>query len=77
MLRMAFTEHGVVMLSSVLNSERAIRMSIQVVNAFVRLRQITEHRKDIAARMERLERGHERAASVIGILVEDIDDLSR
>jgi hypothetical protein len=54
----AFTEHGVVMLSSVLNSERAIQMSIQVVNAFVRLRQIVEHHKDIAARIEKLERGH-------------------
>jgi hypothetical protein len=76
-LPFAFTEHGVVMLSSVLTSERAIRMSIQVVNAFVRLRQMTEHHKDIATRMEKLERGHERAASVIEILVEDIDELSR
>jgi len=73
----AFTEHGVVMLSSVLNSERAIQMSIQVVNAFVRLRQAIEHHKDIAARMEKLERGHDRTASVIEILVEDIDELSR
>jgi len=48
-----------------------------VVNAFVRLRQIIEHHKDIAMRMEKLERGHERAASVIEILVEDIDDLSQ
>jgi hypothetical protein len=76
-LPFAFTEHGVVMLSSVLNSERAIQMSIQVANAFVRLRQVVEHHQDIAARMEKLERGHERTASVIGIVVEDIDELSR
>jgi hypothetical protein len=48
-----------------------------VVNAFVRLRQIIEHHKDIAARMEKLERGYEQTASVIGILVEDIDQALR
>jgi hypothetical protein len=52
-------------------------MSIQVVNAFVRLRQIVEHHKDIAVRIGKLERGHEQTASVIEILVEDIDELSR
>ena len=69
----AFTEHGVVMLSSVLNSERAIQMSILVVNAFVRMRELIAHNRDIADRVEKLERGHARTASVIEILVEDID----
>jgi len=55
------------MLSNVLDSGRAIRMSIQVVNSFVRLRQVIEHHKDIAARLEKVERGHERPASVIEI----------
>ncbi len=73
---LAFTEHGVVMLSSVLNSERAIEMSILVVNAFVRMRELIASNKDIAARVEKLERGHERAASVIEVLVEDIDRLA-
>lgn len=61
---LAFTEHGVAMLSAVLNSERAIQMSILVVNAFNR---------DLAERIGKLERGHDRTASVIEILVEDID----
>jgi hypothetical protein len=74
---LAFTEHGVVMLSAVLNSERAIQMSIVVVSAFVRLRELIASNKDIAARVEKLERGHERTASVIEILVEDIDRLAR
>jgi hypothetical protein len=73
---LAFTEHGVVMLSAVLNSPRAVEMSILVVDAFVRMRQLIEHNTDIAARVENLERGHDRSASVIEILVEDIDRLA-
>jgi hypothetical protein len=73
---LAFTEHGVVMLSAVLNSPRAVEMSILVVDAFVRMRQLIAHNKDIAARVETLERGHDRSASVIEILVEDIDRLA-
>ncbi len=72
----AFTEHGVVMLSAVLNSPRAIEMSILVVNAFVRLRELVASNKDIAARVEKLENRQERTASVIEILVEDIDRLA-
>jgi hypothetical protein len=68
-----FTEHGVVMLSSVLNSPRAIRMGIIVVEAFVRLRELIATNKDIANRVEKLERSHDRTASVIEVLVEDID----
>jgi phage regulator Rha-like protein len=56
-LPFAFTEHGVVMLSSVLNSQRAIQMSILVVNAFVRMRELIAANKDLAARIDRLERG--------------------
>jgi hypothetical protein len=73
---LAFTEHGVAMLSAVLHSERAVQMSVAIIRAFVRLRQIIENNKDIAARVNELERGHERTASVIEILVEDIDRLA-
>lgn len=72
----AFTEHGVVMLSSVLNSPRAVEMSILVVNAFVRLREMIASNKDLATRIEKLERGHNRTASVIEVIVEDIDRLA-
>jgi hypothetical protein len=72
----AFTEHGVVMLSSVLNSDRAIQMSILVVNAFVRMRELITANKDLATRIEKLERGHHRTGSVIEVLVEDIDRLA-
>lgn len=72
----AFTEHGVAMLSSVLRSARAIEMNIAIFRAFVRMRQIMLDNKDLAARVETLERKQDRTASVIEVLVEDIDQLA-
>ena len=73
----AFTQEGIAMLSSVLRSERAVQMNITIMRAFVRLRELMAVHKDIAARVEKLERGQERVASVIEVLVEDIDRLGR
>jgi hypothetical protein len=73
----AFTQEGIAMLSSVLRSERAIQMNIAIMRAFVRLRELMAAHEDIAARVEKLERGQERAASVIEVLVDDIDRLGR
>jgi hypothetical protein len=64
------------LLSAVLRSDRAVQMSIAIIRAFVRMRQLIENNRDIAVRVEKLERGHERTASVIEILVEDIDRLA-
>jgi hypothetical protein len=64
------------MLSAVLRSGRAVQMSIDIIRTFVRLRQLIENNRDIAARVEKLERGHDRSASVIEVLVEDIDRLA-
>lgn len=50
-----FTEQGVAMLSSVLNSERAIDVNIAIMRAFVRLREILLTHKDLAAKIEVLE----------------------
>jgi hypothetical protein len=73
----AFTQEGIAMLSSVLRSRRAVQMNIAIMRAFVRLRELMTMHKDIAARVERLERGQQRAASVIEVLAEDIDRLGR
>ena len=51
----AFTEHGVAMLASVLNSKRAVRMSIQIVKVFVRLTEIISSHKELADKIETLE----------------------
>lgn len=48
-------------------------MSIYVVSAFVRMRELIASNNDVAARVEKLERRHDRVASVLEILVEDID----
>lgn len=72
----AFTEHGVAMLSSVLNSERAIQMNIYVVRAFIRIRELANQNAELAARVERLELGQERTVSVIEVLVTDIDSMA-
>lgn len=72
-----FIELGVAMLSSVLNSEHAAQMNIAIMRAFIRLRTLVASNKDIAARVDKLERSHDRAASVIEVLVEDIDRLAQ
>lgn len=51
-----FTEHGVAMLSSVLRSQRAIEMNLLIVRAFIRLREMLASQKDIAQKIQDLER---------------------
>ena len=52
----AFTEQGVAMLSSVLNSKRAIEVNIAIMRAFVRLREILSSHKDLARKLDDMER---------------------
>ena len=59
-----FTEHGAIMAASVLNSPRAIEISVHVVRAFVRLRELVAGNKDLAQKLNQLERkvgAHDRA----------------
>jgi hypothetical protein len=52
----AFTEQGVAMLSSVLNSPQAIAVNIEFMRAFVRLREVLAGNKEMAAKLNELER---------------------
>ncbi|MBN2037645.1 MAG: ORF6N domain-containing protein [Chitinispirillaceae bacterium] len=52
----AFTEQGVAMLSSVLNSERAILVNIQIIRAFVRMRNLIADNKDLLKMIQHIER---------------------
>jgi len=52
----AFTKHGAIMAANVLNSSRAVEVSILVVRAFVRLRHILTTHKDLARKIETLEK---------------------
>jgi hypothetical protein len=63
------------MLSAVLRSRRAVEMSILVMRAFVKLREMVASNRDLAARMEKLEASQREHASVINILAEEIDML--
>ena len=52
----SFTEHGITMLSSVLNSERAVAMSIFIVRAFIKMREMLAAHKDLANKIDEIER---------------------
>jgi phage regulator Rha-like protein len=61
----AFTEHGALMLANVLNSERAAQTSVQVVRAFVRLRQMLSSNADLARKLAALENKYDRQFKVV------------
>lgn len=62
---MAFTEQGIAMLSSVLNSERAIQVNIAVMRAFVQLRALLSTHADLARKLEELEKKYDAQFRVV------------
>ena len=71
----AFTEQGVAMLSSVLNSERAIQVNIAIMRAFVKLRSMLSANKELAHKLEHLERKIEKHDTEIQAIFEAIRQL--
>ena len=61
----AFTEHGILMLSSVLNSKRAVQVNIEIMRAFVHLREMISSHKDLARRLEELEKKYDSQFKVV------------
>ncbi len=61
----AFTEHGVAMLSSVLRSERAVEINIEVIRAFVKLRQLVASNAELAIRLSHLEQRYDSQFKVV------------
>jgi flagellar capping protein FliD len=61
----AFTEQGIAMLSSVLNSKIAIQVNIAILRTFVKLRQLLKDHKDLADKIERLEQKYDQQFKVI------------
>src|ERR1700682_4962599 len=53
-LPLVFTEHGAIMAANVLNSKRAVQASVQIVRAFIRLRQILASNEELARKLEGL-----------------------
>ncbi len=70
-----FTEQGVAMLSTVLNSERAIQVNIAIMRAFVKLRELLLSHKDLAEKIEELERKYQLHEGDIQVIFEAIKKL--
>ena len=61
----AFTEQGVAMLSSVLNSERAVQVNIAIMRAFVKLREMIATNKELARKLDALEKKYDAQFKVV------------
>jgi hypothetical protein len=71
----AFTEQGVAMLSSVLNNQRAVRVNIAIMRAFVKLRQIIDTNRELAHKFSELERRVGKHDDEIAAILEAIRQL--
>ncbi|ABQ27817.1 hypothetical protein Gura_3664 [Geotalea uraniireducens Rf4] len=61
----AFTEQGIAMLSSVLNSDRAIEVNILIMRAFVKLREMIASHKDLAKKLDELEMKYDAQFAIV------------
>jgi hypothetical protein len=61
----AFTEQGVAMLSSVLHSSRAVQVNIEIMRAFVRLRQMLQQNADLARKLAALEKKYDAQFKIV------------
>lgn len=71
----AFTEHGVAMLSSVLKSKKAVEINILIIRAFVRMRELLYSDKELALRIEKMEKNLEFQGKSIAAIVQAVNDL--
>lgn len=70
-----FTEHGVAMLATVLNSERAVQMNILIIRAFIKLRDMLATHKDLARAIEDLKLKQEEHGEKITEIIDTINQL--
>jgi hypothetical protein len=61
----AFTEHGILMLSSVLNSERAVQVNIEIMRTFVRLRRILASHSELARKLDAMEKKYDAQFKIV------------
>ena len=73
----AFTEYGLLMLASVLNSERAIQINIQIVRIFSRMRTLIESHKEILKKLEMLERKDIELDEKVSLIFEYLKELEQ
>jgi len=68
----AFTEHGVAMLSSVLNSEKAIMVNIQIINAFIKMQGMLVNYQELKQKIEDMERKVDEKSKINSYLFEEL-----
>jgi uncharacterized membrane protein len=73
----AFTDHGILMLSSVLISERAEKVSLLIIDTFVRLREILFIRKDMSYQLEKIQTKIDEHDNQIDIIFEYLKELEQ
>ena len=71
-----FTEHGVLMLSSVLNSKKAIKVNIQIMRIFTRIRLMLTENTDLRLAMEKLEKKTDNNTKNIELVFQYFEELS-
>jgi len=72
-----FTEQGVAMLSSVLNSDRAIQVNIQIMRTFIKLRELMATHKDLQKKIEAMERNYDRQFRIVFQIIRELTSSSK
>ena len=70
----AFTEHGVAMLSSVLNSERAVDVNIAIIRTFIKMRLMISGNKELSERLNKLEKRYDAQFKVVFNSIRELID---
>lgn len=72
-----FTEQGVAMLSSVLNSDRAVQVNIQIIRTFIKLRQLLSTHKDLMEKIEEIEKNYDRQFRIVFQIIRELDSTKK
>jgi hypothetical protein len=68
----AFTDYGIAMLSSVLNSDRAIAVNIQIIRTFIKLRKLLATHADLLKKIETMEKGYDRQFRIVFEILKEL-----
>ncbi len=68
----AFTDYGIAMLSSVLNSDRAIAVNIQIIRTFIKLRKLLSTHTDLLKKIELIEHGYDRQFRIVFEILKEL-----
>lgn len=69
----AFTEQGVAMLSSVLNSDRAVQVNIQIIRTFIKLRKLLATHADLLKKLQNLEKNYDRQFRIVFQVIRELN----